>query len=255
MLMVFLYIFTFNILRNNKLYDLQKLFLYFRMSLLRPKLYVESLAEVAPNIFGPNVAAEKAATRRNRPPLRFNEHTYFQKFGWANKPINTGAIVPEGVERQPGHAWYNVLQPNKKSKTIRFPFGDPRRSEEAVEAMVNPYYRSNAAAGLAAAQAGTLVNTPYGLRLSNLTAKLSKRALGRNIVRTSKSPYAAPENLEAAIERRRVQGVTNLEAARLAAVALAEAEAADRAAAAPGGASARKRRSRRNRRRTTRRRR
>lgn len=225
------------------------------MSSVRPKLYVESLAEAAPNIFGPNVAAEKAATRRNRPPLRFNEQTYFQKFGWANAPATTGSIVPEGYERKPGHAWYNILQPNKKTVTTRFPPGDPRRTAEAVNSMTNPHYRPNAVAGVARAQAGTLENTPYGLRLSNLTAKVPKKALDRNIIRASQSPYAAPETLAAAIESRRVQGVTNLEAARLAAVALAEAEAADRAAAAPGGASARKRRSRRNRRRTTRRRR
>lgn len=217
------------------------------MSSQRSKLYIESLANVAPNIFGPNVAPEKAATRRNRGPLRFNERTYTQKFGWANAPANTGVIVPEGYERQPGHAWYNALQPNKKSKTTRFPFGDPRRSAEAVNILTNPHYRTNAAIALSGTQAGTLVNTPYGLRISNLTAKGAKRGLNRTIISRSQSPYAAPENLTAAIERRRRQGETNLEEAQVAAVALAAEEAA--------GASARKTHSRRSRRRNTRRRR
>jgi hypothetical protein len=220
------------------------------MSSQRSKLYVESLANVAPNIFGPNVAAEKAATRRNRSPLQFNKHTYYQQFGWANAPANTGAIVPEGVERQPGHSWYGTLQANKKSKTIRFPFGDPRRSEEAIEEMVNPHYRPNAAASVAGAQAGTLANTPYGLRFSNLMEKTAKRRLDRAITHASQFGVG---NLGAAIEARRQQGVTNLEAARAAAVAL-ETQVREPSGNAGGAGSSRRRR-RKTRRRNTRRRR
>lgn len=238
------------------------------MSSLKPKLYVESLAEVAPNVFGPNVAAEKAATRRNRPPLRFNNRTYVQKFGYANAPVATGSIVPEGVERQPGHAWYNVLQPNKKSVTRRFPYGDPRGLMNAHTIMTNPNYRGNVAQTMkylgqqSPANPGALPNTPWGLRYPNRLAKQEKRALNKAITQASQSPWASPEALPAAIEARRVQGESNLLNAYAAAVAVAEEEAAERSAAAPGGAnggpggaSARKTRSRRNRRRTTRRRR
>ena len=209
-----------------------------RPSSLKPKLYVESLAEVVPNVFGPNVAAERAATRRAREPLRFNEHTYFQKFGWANAPATTGAIVPEGVERQPGYSWYNTLQPNKKSVTKRFPAGDPRRTEEAVNILVNPTYRSNSRATTAQASAGTLVDPPYGLRFPNLLAQTRKRTQNKRIVNASRFGIG---NLAAEIEARRQRGEMALGEARAAAAAL-EAEVREPSGNAGGAGSARRHR-------------